>query len=79
MMTINRTRIFEDSSIDIVAIKVGDLLLKGIKEDHDENTNYITFQGITKNHFPKTNNDYYDVQVGDTILIIGYLMVILTL
>jgi len=68
---LNRTRIFQDSSIDIVAIKVGDLLLKAIK-DHDENTNYIAFQGITKSHFPKMNNDYYDVEVGDTVLIIGY-------
>ncbi len=69
---LERTKVFEDSSIDIVAIRVGDLLLKGIKEDHDENTNYIAFQGITKNHFPKIKNDYYDVEVGDTVLIIGY-------
>lgn len=68
---LSRTKIFEDFSIDIVAIKVGDLLLKAIK-DYDENTNYIAFQGITKSHFPKMNNDYYDVEVGDTVLIIGY-------
>lgn len=69
---LNRAKIFEDSSIDVVAIRVGDLMMKGMIEDHDENTNYIAFRGITKRHFPKMNNDYYDVEVGDTILIIGY-------
>ena len=61
-----RLKIFEDSTIDVVAIDVQDLLMKKTMSDKS----VIQWQGVSKNDLPDENPQ--NIQVTDDVSIVGF-------